>query len=79
MLATVKLTNDLIVSQTVIVDGEITYQIKLQRRRWLPTCYQLRLTATTLLGTITVQRLNFTDLAVAQAAFDHQQVTLTAN
>lgn len=69
MLA-LKMQPGTLASQQVVVNGELTYHLLLSWRRFGRQPLQLKITATTLTGTIVVQQQQFSDLKVARATFD---------
>ncbi|WP_048000394.1 hypothetical protein [Lactiplantibacillus herbarum] len=67
MLARVQ--SGLIASQTIVVNQDLTYQLQLIGLNHRQPAFLTRLTAKTLLGTLTVNQDHFTDLIAARNAY----------
>ncbi|MFD1421155.1 hypothetical protein [Lactiplantibacillus songbeiensis] len=70
MLATLKVPNGVIVSQTIVINGEVTYQIILALKRHRARPFSVKVQALTTLGHTTVAVEHFTELSDAQATFE---------
>jgi len=77
MLATLKMPNGIIATQSVVINGDVTYQISLALQRYRRRPFSVKVQALTPLGHLTVQHTRFTDLKVAQAQFrtDFEKLT----
>ncbi|MFB9770412.1 hypothetical protein [Lactiplantibacillus modestisalitolerans] len=69
MLA-MKLPPVTLAQETVVVNGELSYQLQLTRHYFGKHPLELKITAATLLGCFTVNQESFDDLALARATFD---------
>jgi len=67
----------LIASQTIAVNANLTYQLQLISLKRHQPAFLTRLTATTLLGTLTVNQERFTDLITARKSYQDYVAGLT--
>lgn len=77
MLATLKIQPGRIAQQTVVINGELAYNVQLTCLRLGRQPYQLKITAITLLGPTVITQQRFGELKIARATYEADLQDLT--
>jgi len=70
MLTLEKRHHGVIISQTIVINDEVEYQLDLTSKRWSKYPFTVKITALTLVGHTIISVAHFSDLAAAQSAYD---------
>ncbi|WP_455386629.1 sodium:proton antiporter [Lactiplantibacillus pentosus] len=67
----------LMANHTIVINNDLSYQLQLIKQRFGQHLFLLKVSATTTLGTLTFERIQFTNFAAAHDAFEARCHQLT--
>lgn len=67
----------LMANHTIVINNDLSYQLQLIKQRFGQHLFLLKVSASTTLGTLTVERIQFTNFAAARDAFEARCHQLT--